>query len=72
VEFENTTTTAGQSVNGEELVQASPTQVRTQVKGVQLARTGDETRQMVFVAGLALLLGGAAIFGSDKLASAKR
>ena len=37
------------------------------VKGVTLARTGSESQQMLLVAGIALLLGGAAILSSDFL-----
>jgi LPXTG-motif cell wall-anchored protein len=61
-------TTAAPAVAGEQVTQAP----QSQVLGEQLARTGDDSRQMVFVAGLALLLGGAAIFASDKLATAKK
>jgi hypothetical protein len=62
-------TTAGPNVAGEQIVAPQAT---SKVLGEQLARTGNDSRQMVFVAGLALLLGGAAIFASDKLATAKK
>ena len=58
-----TSTTAGSEVAGVQITQGPA------VQGVQLARTGDDTRTAVFLAGLALLLGGAAIVAGDKLVS---
>jgi LPXTG-motif cell wall-anchored protein len=54
-------TTLGAAVAGVQITQGP------QVKGVQLARTGDDSRSMLFVAGLTLLLGGAALVAGDKL-----
>jgi hypothetical protein len=78
-----TTTTQAPEVAGEQIENTTTTEApatteapvvapQSQVLGEQLARTGSDSRELVFVAGLALLLGGAAIFASDKLSSAHK
>ena len=68
----NNTSTTQAPTTTEAVAGTQLTQATSAVKGVQLARTGDDSRQMVFVAGLALLLGGAAILAGDRLASATK
>lgn len=68
------TTTAPAVVEGVQIEQTTTTaaaapEATSAVLGVQLARTGSDTNDLLFVAGLALLLGGAAILASDKLAT---
>jgi LPXTG-motif cell wall-anchored protein len=66
---EATTTTAAPAVAGVVVTQAPPS---ARVLGETLARTGAETQALLLVAGMALMLGGIAIYFGESPAAAQR